>query len=138
MEFNFNLRADWLDSTADPTIPNRQLSPPSYPRTYAQERKPEVMQSPNASITRNPTMSVITTARVQRPRTWYDGDGMYQFGRSDGVRTSPPPQGTASVAIDVTGSAANASAVSSSSEIGASLTEQSMDPSGTMASFDSL
>src|SRR5579863_6757752 len=46
---------------------------------------------------------------------------MYQFGNRDGIRRSPPPQGTASSGINTIGSAARARALNSSSEKGIAL-----------------
>ena len=98
-----------------------------------------MMQRPNASMTRNPAMSVMTTARLRRPRNWYDGTGMYQFGKRPGGSVPTALHATASSESAVIGSAANASALNSSSEKGApSLTVESTALKSVSASFVSL
>ena len=47
----------------------------------ANERKPDVMQSPNALMTRNPTMMDTTTIRVPRPRPIAIALGIYHSGK---------------------------------------------------------
>src|SRR5664280_1716807 len=97
-----------LDVTTPTDVLRRVTAAATFGVTY-------VMQRPNASMTTNPAISVMTTARVQRPRRWYDGTGMYQLGNKPGGSEPIPLHATALASSATFGSAASASAVNSSS-----------------------
>src|ERR1035437_4072112 len=64
-----------VEEVSWPRLTGRSRNP------QANERKPDVMQSPNALMTRNHTMMDTTTIRVPRPRPIAIALGMYHSGK---------------------------------------------------------